>query len=145
MPLTPPPSIHSLEQALIRSFLPLKGDPSLLLDHLIELGRSLSPLPSGQKSDARLVRGCLSRVWISHSHERGRLWLQGDSEAAITKGILWILIHLFSGQYPREILSADFSFFAKTGIKDLLGIQRRGGIDHMVAKIQGYTKRYSDL
>ena len=105
-------------------------------EYLIELGKSLNDYPESAKTDDRLIKGCQSRVWLDYRVEDGRVVFNADSDAIITKGIISLLIGLYSGRTPKEILSSDFSVVEKIGLKENLSPTRANGLVSMIAKIR---------
>ena len=105
-------------------------------EYLIELGKSLTDYPEGSKTDDKLIKGCQSRVWLDYKMEDGRIVFNADSDAIITKGIISLLIGLYSGRTPKEILSSDFSVVAETLKKENLSPTRANGLVSMIAKIR---------
>ena len=82
-------------------------------EYLIELGKSLKDYPEQSKTDDKLIKGCQSRVWLDHKLEDGKLFFNADSDAIITKGIISLLIGIYSGRTPEEIASSGFSVVEK--------------------------------
>ena len=109
-------------------------------EYLIELGKSLTDYPESAKTDERLIKGCQSRVWLDHKVEDGRIVFNADSDAIITKGIISLLIGLYSGRTSQEILSSDFSVVEKIGLKENLSPTRANGLVSMIAKIREIAK-----
>ena len=105
-------------------------------EYLIELGKSLTDYPEGSKTDDKLIKGCQSRVWLDYKLEDGKIVFNADSDAIITKGIISLLIGLYSGRTPQEILSSDFSVVENIGLKENLSPTRANGLVSMVAKIR---------
>lgn len=105
-------------------------------EYLIELGRRLEDYPQEAKTDDRLIKGCQSRVWLDYRIEDGKVVFSADSDAIITKGIISLLIGLYSGRTPQEILSSDFSVIEKIGLKENLSPTRANGLVSMIAKIR---------
>lgn len=105
-------------------------------EYLIELGKSLKDYPEEAKTDDNLIKGCQSRVWLDHRMEDGKLFFNADSDAIITKGIISLLIGLYSGRTPQEILSSDFSVVEKIGLKENLSPTRANGLVSMIARIR---------
>ena len=105
-------------------------------EYLIELGKSLQDYPETAKTDDKLIKGCQSRVWLDYKLEDGKIVFNADSDAIITKGIISLLIGLYSGRTPQEILSSDFSVVEKIGLKENLSPTRANGLVSMIAKIR---------
>ena len=105
-------------------------------EYLIELGKSLIGYPESSRTEDRLIKGCQSRVWLDYRVEDGRIIFNADSDAIITKGIISLLIGLYSGRTSEEILSSDFSVVEKIGLKENLSPTRANGLVSMIAKIK---------
>ena len=105
-------------------------------EYLIELGKNLNDYPDSAKTDERLIKGCQSRVWLDYKIENGRLFFTADSDAIITKGIISLLVSLYSGRTPEEISGSDFSVVEKIGLKENLSPTRANGLVSMIARIR---------
>ena len=105
-------------------------------EYLIELGKNLASYPEEKKTDDRLIKGCQSRVWLDWSMEEGRLYFSADSDAIITKGIISLLISVYSGRTPEEIAADDFSFLGSIGLKENLSPTRANGLVSMIQNIR---------
>ena len=105
-------------------------------EYLIELGKSLAPFPEGKKTEDRLIKGCQSRVWLDSELRDGRLYFSADSDAVITKGIISLLIDVYSGRTPEEIAADDFGFVADIGLKENLSPTRANGLVSMIETIK---------
>lgn len=112
-------------------------------EYIIELGKSVPVIDQEQKTEANLIKGCQSRVWLSSEFRDGRIWFAADSDAIITKGIISLLVRVFNGRTPQEILSSDFSFVEKIGLKDNLSPTRANGLVSMIKQIKNYAVAYS--
>lgn len=105
-------------------------------EYLIELGKSLKDYPESDKIDEKLIKGCQSRVWLDYKVVDGKIFFNADSDAIITKGIISLLIRIYSGRTPQEILSSDFSVVDRIGLKENLSPTRAGGLASMIEKIR---------
>ena len=105
-------------------------------EYLIELGKNLSEYPQSAKTDDKLIKGCQSRVWLDYYVKDGKVFFQADSDAIITKGIISLLISIYSGRTPSEIASSDFSVVEKIGLKENLSPTRANGLVSMIANIR---------
>lgn len=105
-------------------------------EYLIELGKSLQSYPEENKTEERLIQGCQSRVWLDYKVEGGRIFFSADSDAIITKGIIALLIGVYSGRTAEEIAKDDFSFINEIGLKENLSPTRANGLASMVSKIK---------
>ena len=105
-------------------------------EYLIELGKALQDYPEASKTDDKLIKGCQSRVWLDYRIENGKIVFNADSDAIITKGIISLLVGIYSGRTAQEILSSDFSVVEKIGLKENLSPTRANGLVSMIAKIR---------
>ena len=121
-----------------RAVRPIVADLSNVLSHLIDMGRALPPLPEADRTDAAKVRGCASQVWlVSEATPDGRLIFRGDSDAHIVRGLVALILQLYSGRAPREILAFDAkAALASLGLEGALSTQRSNGLASMVARIR---------
>jgi cysteine desulfuration protein SufE len=113
--------------------------------YVIELGKSLPPLEETERTDANKVRGCASQVWLVSEAEPGKepvLRFRGDSDAHIVRGLIALLLALYSGLPARDIAAADpEAAFAKLGLREHLSSQRSNGLSAMVARIRADAER----
>ena len=105
-------------------------------EYIIELGKSLEGFPEDKKTDDRLIKGCQSRVWLDSEEKDGRLYFNADSDAIITKGIISLLISVYSGRTAEEIAADDFSFLDSIGLKENLSPTRANGLVSMIDTIK---------
>lgn len=110
-------------------------------EYIIELGKSLKEYPEDRKTDDKLVKGCQSRVWIDFNVKDGKIFFNADSDAIITKGIISLLVRIYSGRTPQEILSSDFSVVEKIGLKENLSPTRANGLVSMIQMIREIAAR----
>ena len=113
-------------------------------EYLIELGKSLPVIDEKNKQEDRLIKGCQSRVWLNTELRDGRLYFTADSDAIITKGIISLLIRVYNGRTPDEILAADNSFIDRIGLKENLSPTRANGLVSMMEQIKEDALRYSN-
>jgi len=114
------------------------GDWEERYRYVIDLGKDLAPLTDAERSDANKVRGCASQVWlVTEPQSDGTLRFRGDSDAHIVRGLIAILLRLFSGRKPAEIVAYDAeAAFAALGLKGALSQQRSNGLASMAARIK---------
>lgn len=112
---------------------------------LIDLGRGLEPMPDALKTDATLVRGCSAAVWVYPMHrDDGRLHFLADSNAAITKGIIALVLLAVQDKAPAEILTSDIeAALAPFDLRNQLSSNRTQGIPNMIALIRETARRYA--
>ncbi len=104
---------------------------------IIELGRKLPAFPPDWADDAHRVPGCQSQVWMEGEHRDGTLRLAGSSDAAIVSGLVALLLRVYSGRTPREILDTDPGFLRDLGLIGALSTNRGNGVAAMARAIQG--------
>ena len=109
-------------------------------EYLIELGKALEPFPEDKKTEDRLIKGCQSRVWLDSELQDGKLFFRADSDAIITKGIISLLIGVYSGRTPEEIAADDFGFVAQIGLKENLSPTRANGLVSMINTIKSVAE-----
>lgn len=111
--------------------------------YIIELGKECPQIEESDKTDANLIKGCQSRVWLSCSQSEGKLHFRADSDAVITKGIISLLIRALDGQKPQDILNADLHFLDVIGLKEHLSPTRSNGLTSMVKQMKMYALAFS--
>jgi cysteine desulfuration protein SufE len=111
-------------------------------NYIIELSKELPPFNPENKTKQNLINGCQSRVWLNAELEEGKLVFTADSDAIITKGIVALLIRVFSNRTPAEIREADIYFIDKIGLKQNLSPTRSNGLLSMVKQMRMYALAY---
>ncbi|MBC6981670.1 SufE family protein [Caulobacter sp. 17J80-11] len=121
----------------------LLGDWEERYRYVIDLGRELEPLAEGERNDANKVHGCASQVWLSTRRTPdGRLAFRGDSDAHIVKGLIAVLLRLYSNRTPAEIAGFDArEAVQRLGLSEALSTQRSNGLAAMVARIRRDAER----
>ncbi|MEQ1618816.1 MAG: SufE family protein [Terricaulis sp.] len=106
--------------------------------YVIDLGKALAPLSEDERNESTRVRGCVSRVWlVCETRAEGKLYFRGDSDAHLVRGEIALLLRLFSGRTPAEIVEADPpALFTQLGLKDALTMQRSNGLFAMMTRMQ---------
>ncbi len=137
--LKPMASIDQTIEELVDDFA-LLPDWEERISYVIELGRGLTPLADSERSESNRVRGCTSPTWLvrdTRTDEPEKLFFRGDSEAHIVRGEIALLLRIFSGQTPADILAVDpQAVFVRLGLKDALTAQRSNGLFSMMSRIQ---------
>ncbi len=106
---------------------------------LIDLGSNQPPLPAEYKTEQNLIDGCQSRVWLQADLEDGRVRFQAESDALIVKGMVALLVRVFDGQTPADILAADLYFIDKIGLREHLSPTRSNGLLAMLKQMKLYA------
>lgn len=109
---------------------------------LIDLGNSLEKLDDKYKLENNLIEGCQSRVWLHAEMNDGKIIFQAESDAVIVKGIIALLIRIFSGRTPDEILESDLHFIEKIGLTEHLSPTRSNGLVSMIKQIRFYAMAF---
>ena len=109
-------------------------------EYLIELGKALEAYPEEEKTEDKLIKGCQSRVWLDYELKDGKLFFRADSDAIITKGIISLLISVYSGRTPAEIAADDFGFVDQIGLKENLSPTRANGLVSMIETIKNAAR-----
>ncbi len=107
--------------------------------HLIGMGKALEPMKDEHHVESNKVKGCQSQVWLFAELEGDKIHFTGDSDAAIVKGIVALLLKVYSHRSPDEILSLDQSFIDEIGLKQHLSMSRANGLSAMLKQIQMYA------
>jgi cysteine desulfuration protein SufE len=132
------PSINELQDAVIEDF-SLFDDSTEKYSYIIELGRKLSPLDEKHKITANEIKGCQSKVWLNSFLDNNKV---ADSDGAISRGVISILIKVLSGHEPDEILNTDLYFIEKIGMNGLLSMNRANGLSSMVKNMKMHALAY---
>ena len=108
-------------------------------EYIIELGKSLPIIDAAYKLDENLIKGCQSKVWLYSELENDTIKFTADSDAILTKGIVALLLRVYSNQKPTNILAADTNFIDEIGLKEHLSPTRANGLVSMVKQIKMYA------
>ncbi|MEB8328154.1 SufE family protein [Flavobacteriaceae bacterium KMM 6897] len=111
-------------------------------EYMIELGKSLPMIEEQYKTDDNIIKGCQSKVWVHAELQDDKLVFTADSDAIITKGIIAILIRVFSNQKPMDIMGADTQFIDDIGLKEHLSPTRANGLVSMIKQLKMYAIAY---
>ena len=134
-------TIQEAEQEIIEEF----SDYEDWMDKyqlLIDLGNEQEPLDEKYKTESNLIDGCQSRVWLQADYEDGKIHFQAESDALIVKGIVSLLLRVFSDRTPYEILNADLRFIEEIGLKEHLSPTRSNGLVAMIKQIRLYAMAF---
>ena len=134
-------SISKIQKELVEEF-SFFEDWMQRYEHMIDLGKSLPLIKEKYKTDDNIIKGCQSKVWMHAELEETKLVFTADSDAIITKGIIAILIRVFSKQHPDEILNADTKFIDQIGLKEHLSPTSANGLVSMIKQIKMYALAY---
>lgn len=113
-------------------------------EYMIELGKSLPLIDEQYKTDDYIIKGCQSKVWVNADMQNEKVVFTADSDAIITKGIIAILIRVFSHQNPKDILEANTDFIDEIGLKEHLSPTRANGLVSMVKQLKMYALAFQN-
>jgi cysteine desulfuration protein SufE len=105
-------------------------------EHIIEIGNSVPKIDEKYKDETHEIKGCQSKVWLHSELKDGHIFYTADSDAIITKGLVGLVIRVFSGHTPEEIIKADISFIDKIGLHEHLSPTRSNGLIAMIKQIK---------
>lgn len=108
-------------------------------NYIIELGKELPMIDARYKTSEFLIEGCQSQVWLHADYQDGKIVFSADSDAIITKGIVNLLIRVFSGRTPQEIIDDDLSYLDEIGLKEHLSPTRSNGLASMIKQVKMYA------
>lgn len=134
-------SIETIQNEIIDEF-SMFEDWMERYEYMIELGKSLPLIDSNYKTDDNIIKGCQSKVWLHADFEQDKVIFTADSDAIITKGIVAILIRVFTNQTPQAILEANTDFIDAIGLKEHLSPTRANGLLSMIKQIKMYAIAY---
>ncbi len=131
-------TIQQIQNQLVEDF-SFFDDWTQRYEYLIELGKSLPLIDPQYKTPERLIKGCQSQVWLYAESKEGKLYFTADSDAIITKGIVALLVRVYSGHTPEEILAAKTDFIDQIGLKEHLSPTRANGLVSMLEQMKRYA------
>ena len=134
-------SIQQIQKEVIEEF-SLFDDWTQRYEYMIDLGKTLPLIEAKYKNDNFIIKGCQSKVWVHAELENKVVKFTADSDAIITKGIIAILIRVFSNQSPKDIIKANTDFIDQLGLKEHLSPTRANGLVSMIKQIKMYALAY---
>lgn len=132
-------TIDEIQEEIISDFSLLDGDAEMTVLYIMELGQKLPAMPESDKTDDNIVKGCQSKVWLTAGMQNDRLFFSADSNTAITRGLVSLLVRIFSNQTPDDILQADLYFMNRIGMDRFIGTQRSNGFAAMIKQMKLYA------
>ena len=132
-------TINQIQDEIVNEFALLDGDMEMTVFYIMELGQKLPEMPAADKTEDNAVKGCQSKVWLAANIEDERIHFSADSNTAITKGLVSLLIRIFNDQTPNDILNADLYFMKKIGMERFIGTQRSNGFAAMIKQMKLYA------
>lgn len=135
-------TIEEIQQNIIEE-MDLFEDWTDKYEYIIELGKSLNTISEDKKTDSNKIKGCQSNVWLDAEFVDGVVKFSADSDALIVKGLVSLVLKVFSNQAPQDIINANLDFIEKTGLSQHLAQTRSNGLLAMVKQIKFYAMAYS--
>jgi cysteine desulfuration protein SufE len=132
-------TISQIQDEIISEFSLLDGDMEMTVFYIMELGQKLPSMNEELKTEDNIVKGCQSKVWMTARMADDNVFFEADSNTAITKGLVSLLIRIFNGQRPEDILSADLYFMHRIGMERFIGTQRSNGFAAMIRQMKLYA------
>lgn len=132
-------TITQIQDEIINEFSLLDGDMEMTVFYIMELGQKLPSLPAEDKSEENIVKGCQSKVWLISKLENDKVYFSADSNTAITKGLVSLLIRIYNGQTPESILASNLYFMHKISMERFIGTQRSNGFAAMIRQMKLYA------
>ena len=129
-------SIAEIQEEIVDEFAILDGDLEMTNFYVMELGQKLEELDEKYKTDDYIVKGCQSKVWLISDYHNDQVEYKADSNTAITKGLVSLLVRIFSGQKAENIVSSDLNFMQRIGMERFIGTQRSNGFAAMIKQMK---------
>jgi cysteine desulfuration protein SufE len=130
---------QELQDEIIDDFSLFEDDLESKLFYLMDLGKKLPEMTAEHKSDEFIVKGCQSKVWLYPVYQDGKLYFEADSNTEITKGLVSLLVKIWSGKSPKEIVESELYFIDKIGMSRMIGSQRSNGFSSMIKQMKMYA------
>jgi cysteine desulfuration protein SufE len=135
-------TIKNIQEEIVEEF-SMFDDWMQRYEYIIDLGKNLPLIKEEFKTEANLIKGCQSKVWLQGEQNSDNIVFTADSDAILTKGIIAILIRVFSNQKAEEIIAADMDFIDQIGLKEHLSATRANGLVSMIKNIKMYAIAFS--
>lgn len=133
-------TILQIQQEIICELSQLNTERTML--YLIEQGKQLPPMPSLYKIDEHMIKGCHSKVWLTAMPDKGQVYFHADSNTAITKGLISLLIRILNHQSPETIVKANLCFMQRNCLERFLGNERSNGFAAMISQMKSYAEEF---
>lgn len=127
------------QEEIIEEFAMLDGDMEMMLNYIMELGAELIGFPEEARTDEYLVKGCQSKVWMTATLDQDRIQFRADSNTAITKGLVSLLVRVLNQSSPKDVIDAEIYFPTQIGMDRFIGTQRSSGFAAMIKQTKHYA------
>lgn len=132
-------AIADKQASLIEEFQMLDGNMEMTLEYVMELGNELPELSEEKRTEDNIVKGCQSKVWLSAEMVGDHIHFEADSNTAITKGLVSMLLRVVNDERPEDVLNTEIDFPSKIGMNRFIGTQRSNGFAAMMKQIKYYA------
>ncbi|MEQ8473776.1 MAG: SufE family protein [Marinoscillum sp.] len=132
-------SIADKQQEIVEEFAMLDGDMEMTINYIMELGEQLPEMDESLKTDDSIVKGCQSKVWLMADGDESRVAFSADSNTAITKGLVSLLVRVLNDEEADEIMNAEITFPQEIGMNRFIGTQRSNGFSAMIKQMKLYA------
>lgn len=132
-------TVEEIQEQIAAEFSVLDGDQEMTIFYIMELGEKLPPFPESERTEDNVVKGCQSKVWLTSNLEQDKVFFYADSNTAVTKGLVSLLIRIFNGQSPDDIIAAQLTFMQRIGMERFIGTQRSNGFMAMIRQMKLYA------
>ncbi|WP_439482607.1 SufE family protein [Cyclobacterium plantarum] len=134
--------IKAIQDEIIGEFEILGDDKESTIYYIMELGDQLPDFPETERKEDNIIKGCQSKVWLITNLQDGKIQFLADSNTAITKGLISLLIRVLSGRKAKEIMNADLYFIERIGMGNIIGSQRSNGLAAMIKQMKMFALAY---
>jgi cysteine desulfuration protein SufE len=139
-------NISQAQQEIVDEFQVFEGDKEQSIEYIMDLGMEMEELEQTLKKDEFLIRGCQSKVWLVANRDKdGKIFYRSDSNTAITKGLISLLLRVYSGNPAETIVDTEPWFLNEIGMDQLVGTQRSNGLTAMIRRIKDYAKSFQNV
>lgn len=135
--------VKARQEEIIEEFSVLENDMEMTLDYIMELGEELGDFPEEDRTEENIVKGCQSKVWMTAALENDRVNFKADSNTAITKGLVSLLVRVFNQASPNEIVNSEIYFPERIGMNRFIGTQRSNGFSAMIKQIKMFALAFT--
>ena len=135
--------IKKRQEEIIEEFSLLDNDLEMTLNYIMELGDELQELPEEDRTDHNIVKGCQSKVWLTASFDQDKIQYKADSNTAITKGLVSLLVRVLNQSSPEDVMKAEIYFPKQIGMDRFIGTQRSNGFAAMIKQMKLYAVAFS--
>ncbi|MEQ9303448.1 MAG: SufE family protein [Marinoscillum sp.] len=132
-------SIAEKQKDIVEEFAMLDGDMEMTINYIMELGEQLPEMNESLKTDDSIVKGCQSKVWLMAEGNPSKVTFTADSNTAITKGLVSLLVRVLSDEEADAIMNAEISFPQEIGMNRFIGTQRSNGFAAMIKQMKLYA------